>query len=53
MDGKEIGEHVADQPPVIAFPEIVRDISLQNGDYVYNMHVKISENTRFLRSLHT
>ena len=37
---KEIGEHVADQPPVIAFPEIVGDISLQNGDYVYNMHVK-------------
>ena len=33
MDGKkEIGEHVADQPPVIAFPEIVRDISLQNGE---------------------
>ena len=29
---KEIGEHVADQPPVIAFPEIVRDISLQNGE---------------------
>ena len=29
---KEIGEHVADQPPVIAFTDIVEDISLQNGE---------------------
>ena len=29
---KEIGEHVADQPPVIAFMDIVEDISLQNGE---------------------
>ena len=29
---KEIGEHGADQAPVIAFTDMVEDISLQNGE---------------------